>query len=229
MQKSIRIVGLILMFILVVGVMIFSVTYKPPVSTEAWNEAMAKGEKDGKLYIMYTDISCPYCLKFAEAVNSHSEEFNKEYIDSGKVRFEVRMTQYNYEAGGSENSRTGGESVYCAAKQDKFWPYYEALTHKIYEDYYSDNATSGSMPDFDTKFYTEIASKTGLNVDKFTSCLENGETASEIADATSRYLASGAEGVPYFFFDGNKIAGFAGSWDMDNNYQLADKMMKAYL
>ena len=229
MKKAFRIGGLILAFVLIVGAMIFSVTYKPPVNSEVWNEAMTKGEEGGKPYIMYTDLACPYCLKFAEAVNSHREEFNRDYIDNGKVRFEVRVTQYNYQAGGNENSKMAGESTYCAADQDKFWPYYEALTHKIYVDYYSDQAVSPGMPDLDIKFYEDIAKGAGLDVAKFTNCMDNHIMASRIEKATSKYLASGAEGVPYFLFNGNKSAGFAGNWDMDNNYQLADKIMKAYL
>lgn len=229
MKKAIRIGGLVLALFLIIGIMIFSVTYKPTVKTDVWNEAMTKGDENGKPYIMYTDLACPYCLKFAEAVNSHRKEFNENYIDNGKVRFEVRVTQYNYQASGNENSRTAGESTYCAADQDKFWPYYEALTHKMYEDYYSENAAGTGMPEFDTEFYASLAKSAGLDVAKFTTCLENGTMASKIESATSKYLASGAEGVPYFLFNGNKVAGFGGTWDMDNNYQLADKMMKAYL
>lgn len=229
MKKALRIGGLILVFVLIIGAMIFSVTYKPAVSSEVWNGAMAKGSEDGKPYIMYTDIACPYCLKFAEAVNSHSDEFNEDYIDSGKVRFEVRITQYNYQASGNENSKSAGESTYCAADQDKFWPYYEILTHKIYTDYYSDDAVGTGMPEFDTDFYTELAKQAGLDVSRFTKCMDSHSMASEIEAATSKYLSSGAEGVPFFLFNGNKVTGFAGSWDMDSNYELADKMIKAYL
>ena len=225
-KKIVRLILVALVLLVVLVLMTLSVNYKPPVTAEVWNPAMTKGGDDGRPYIMYTDIACPYCMKFAEAVNSHKSDFNERYIDNGKIRFEIRITDYLY-ANGKENSKSGGESAYCAANQDKFWPYYEALTHQLYEDYY---AKGENAPVLDTEYYVKIATKTGVDKDKFVTCMKNHETEERLTDVTKKAEEAGVAGMPSFVFNGTSIpSGFGGTWDMDYNYELAKKMKDAQL
>ena len=84
-----------------------------------WNEQMTKGDKDTAKhhFIMYTDVFCPYCDKFSDAVAANMEDFDKNYVEDKNILFEIRVTDMNYVNGHSTNSRPGGEAVYCAAKQ----------------------------------------------------------------------------------------------------------------
>ncbi|MBQ1344523.1 thioredoxin domain-containing protein [Candidatus Saccharibacteria bacterium] len=225
-KKIVRFILIGLSFLIVLILMIMSVNYKPPVTAEIWNPAMTKGDNKSKPYIMYTDIACPYCMKFAEAVNAHKDDFNEKYIDNGKIRFEIRVTDYLYE-NGKENSKSGGESAYCAANQDKFWPYYEALTHQLYEDYYSKDENA---PVLANDYYINIATKAGIDKDKFVKCLDNHETEDELTEVTQKAEAAGITGMPSFIFNGVSMpSGFGGTWDMNYNYELAKKMINSQL
>ena len=83
---------------------------------------------------MYTDIFCPYCDKFSYALIANKEDFEENYLNNNQVYFEMRVTYMNYLSGHSNNSKPAGEATYCAAKQEKFWNYYDTLISTLYDD-----------------------------------------------------------------------------------------------
>lgn len=201
----------------------------------AWNEQMTLGDKTTAKhhYIMYTDIFCPYCDKFSDAVAAHKDEFMTDYIESKKIYFEIRVTDMNYLSGHSENSKPAGEGAYCAAKQEKFWDYYYALLGQIYDDYHSKgigiDKNSERIPDLEMKYFYDVAKKTSLDYDSFVSCMENHETEEELNKNTQRAGNIVGGGVPYFAFDKFVTSGFAGNFNADNDYEQVKLMMDAGL
>lgn len=221
---------------LVVGLMVYNTSTKPTNAEPlvAWNEAMTKGDPEtGKHFIMYTDIFCPYCDKFSNALHANADDFNKNYIDNGKIYYEMRVTDLNYLSGHSDNSKPAGESTYCAAKQDKFWEYYKALLDKLYEDYHSKgigvSKTSPRPPTLEVSYYYEIAKSAGLEEVAFVGCMEGHETLEELDAATTRAQRLIESGVPYFVFGDFRASGFDGNWDTDNDYKQAKLMLSAGL
>jgi protein-disulfide isomerase len=183
---------------------------------------------------MYTDIFCPYCDKFSDAVTAHWDEFKSDYIDNRGIFFEIRITDMNYEAGHSNNSRPAGEGAYCAAKQEKFWDYYHGILNKLYEDYHSKgigiDKTSPRIPDLEMSYFYDIADEAGLDHDKFVSCMENHETADELDKNTRRASAVVGGGVPYFTFGDFTTSGFAGKFDPEEyDWKQAKAMLDAGL
>ena len=72
---------------------------------------MTVGSTDSpNLYVMYTDLMCPYCDVFSRVVMDHWDEFTA-YLDEHHILFEVRLTDYLYEAVDSEYSRASAEGV----------------------------------------------------------------------------------------------------------------------
>ena len=201
----------------------------------AWNEQMTLGDKTTAKhhYIMYTDIFCPYCDKFSDAVAAHKDEFMTDYIEGKKIYFEIRVTDMNYLSGHSENSKPAGEGAYCAAKQEKFWDYYYALLGQIYDDYHSKgigiDKNSERIPDLEMKYFYDVAKKTSLDYDSFVSCMENHETEEELNKNTQRAGNIVGGGVPYFTFDKFVTSGFAGNFNADNDYEQVKLMMDAGL
>lgn len=199
-----------------------------------WNEAMTKGDAEtGKHFIMYTDIFCPYCDKFSNALHANKDDFYENYIDNGKVFFEIRITSINYLSGHSDNSLPGGESAYCAANQNKFWEYYEAILDKLYEDYHSKgigvSKTSERMPELSLAYFEVAAKAAGLELDEYNSCMENHEGLEELEKATTNAQKLIVSGVPYFVFGDFKASGFDGNWNTDNDYKQAKLMLDAGL
>lgn len=227
----------VILSVLVVGfvitLVIFNATNPADPETKAWNEAMAKGDrKTGTHYVMYTDVFCPYCDKFSNALHANAEEFAENFIDNGKVYYEVRVTDVNYHSGHSENSRPGGESAYCAAAQGKFWEYYRALLDRLYEDWHSKgigvSRTSPEIPKLENDYFYKIGEVAGVDGGALASCLENHERLDELNQATSK-AGPIVTGVPYFVFGKYKASGFDGSWDTNNDWRQAKLMLEAGL
>ena len=236
MQKAIR-VGLLVLIIGFLGALIiFNAVNPAPVDMTVWNEQMTKGDKDTAKhhFIMYTDVFCPYCDKFSDAVAANMEDFDKNYIEDKNILFEIRVTDMNYVNGHSTNSRPGGEAVYCAAKQGDFWSYYYALLAKIYKDYHSRgigvDRDSEKIPTLSMDYFYDIADNIDtLDREKLVSCMENNETVKELDDNTTKAKSKVNGGVPRFVFDKYIADGFLGNWNTDNDYKQVKLLMDAGL
>lgn len=236
MQKAIR-VGLLVLIIGFLGALIiFNAINPAPVDMTVWNEQMTKGDKDTAKhhFIMYTDVFCPYCDKFSDAVAANMEDFDKNYIEDKNILFEIRVTDMNYVNGHSTNSRPGGEAVYCAAKQGDFWSYYYALLAKIYKDYHSRgigvDRDSEKIPTLSMDYFYDIADGIDtLDREKLVSCMENDETVKELDDNTTKAKSKVNGGVPRFVFDKYVADGFLGNWNTDNDYKQVKLLMDAGL
>ena len=236
MQKAIR-VGLLVLIIGFLGALIiFNAVNPAPVDMTVWNEQMTKGDKDTAKhhFIMYTDVFCPYCDKFSDAVAANMEDFDKNYVEDKNILFEIRVTDMNYVNGHSTNSRPGGEAVYCAAKQGDFWSYYYALLAKIYKDYHSRgigvDRDSEKIPTLSMDYFYDIADNIDtLDREKLVSCMENDETVKELDDNTTKAKSKVNGGVPRFVFDKYIADGFLGNWNTDNDYKQVKLLMDAGL
>ena len=236
MQKAIRIGVLVLVIGFLGALIIFNSINPAPVDMAVWNDQMAKGNKETAKhhFIMYTDIFCPYCDKFSDAVAANMEHFEKHYIEENNVLFEIRVTDVNYENGHSTNSRPAGEAAYCAAKQGDFWSYYYALLAKVYKDYHSRgigvDRYSEKIPTLGMNYFYDIADDLeSIDREKLVSCMENDETVAELDKNTKEAQKKINGGVPRFFFDKFTADGFAGTWNTDNDYKEVQRLMDAGL
>jgi hypothetical protein len=234
-RQKIRTILAIAAVAFVIALFVFNSTGKAPEdSSVAWNENMAKGDAEsGAHFIMYTDIFCPYCDKFSNALHANARDFNENYIDNGKIYYEMRVTNINYYSGHSDNSTPAGESTYCAARQGKFWEYYEAILDKLYVDYHSKgigvSKTSEKIPDLELSYYYEAAAAVELHNEEFVKCMEDHEALEELNNATLKSQNQIESGVPYFVFGKFKTSGFNGNWNTDNDYKQAKLLLEAGL
>lgn len=230
----------ITVIIAVVGGLFFLFAYNAiqagKIDMTTWNDNMVIGDASTAKhhFVMYTDIFCPYCDKFSDAVMFHKDEFKSDYIEGKEILFELRITDMNYEAGHSKNSRPAGEGAYCAAKQNKFWDYYYGLLDKLYTDYHSKgigiDKTAQPIPELEMDYFYKVAEKAGLDKDTFVSCMENHETADELDNNTMRASRTIGSGVPYFQFDKFTTAGFLGYFDPeDRDWEQAKLLLDAGL
>ena len=70
--------------------------------------------------VEYTDYQCPFCKRFHERT---WPELKKRYVDTGKVRFEVRDMPLQFH----EQALPAAIAARCAGRQGKFWPVFETL------------------------------------------------------------------------------------------------------
>ena len=236
MQKAIR-VGILVAVIVFLGALVVFNTVNPtPPDMTVWNEQMTKGDAATAKhhFIMYTDIFCPYCDKFSDAVAANMEHFDQHYIIDKNILFEIRVTDVNYENGHSENSRPAAVAAYCAAKQGDFWTYYYSLLANIYEDYHSRgigvDRNSEKIPALELSYFYNIANDIeSLNYEQMKQCVENNETLDEVVKNTAEAQKKINGGVPRFVFDKYTADGFAGNWNTNNDYKQVELLMEAGL
>lgn len=151
-----------------------------PVTPAPIDGAQLEGDRHAKVAVIeYSDFQCPFCGRFARDTFPQVE---KEYIRPGKVLFAFR--QFPLESIHA-NALRAAEAAECGADQGHFW---ELHTLLFAEQQQLDDAN-----------LRERATRAGLAVDRFDSCMQ-GDVATRVrADAqTGKRLF--VEGTPTFFF-----------------------------
>lgn len=216
MKKILRILGIILL-VGILGAAIISSMVKPSNSEKVWDTEMTVGNPEAKNYfIIYSDIMCPYCVAFENAIFENEEEFDK-YIEENDILVEVRISDFLYEYGEARaiNSRYSALGTYCAKNEGKFWDYYKLAITTVWNDYFKKSGKNAfaELNEKDKDYWIKLGKKIGLG-ETFESCVKNDETLDEIianAEKTSKL----ANGMPYFKFNKYTSSGFSLDWGWD--------------
>ena len=214
MKKAFRIIGLIAVIILIVAAIVSSMNIKPSNSERVWEEQTTVGNMNAKNYfIIYSDIMCPYCVAFENAIFEHEEEFEK-YIKENDILVEVRLSDFLYEYGEAQpiNSRYSAEATYCAKNENRFWDYYKFAIRTVWDDYFKDSGKSAfsEMNKLTKDYWIGLGKKIGLG-EEFENCVRNDEPLEELI-ANSRKMSKLINGMPYFKFNNYTESGFSLTW-----------------
>ncbi len=214
MNKIGRTVAIVGVIVALFAVIILNSSTKQSAADQVWNRAATMGDPEAKnLYVMYTDIMCPYCVAFSQVVMENEEKF-EQYLADNHILFEVRLTDYIYEGHGIQSSRDSAEATYCAARENKFWEYYHGALRTLDKDYFSKgigiSKTAPSIGDLPDDYWLKIGHEIGLG-EEFDQCVANHETADELDKNTAK-AAQIASGMPYFKFNRFTTAGFDNNW-----------------
>jgi protein-disulfide isomerase len=142
----------------------------------------------------YSDFGCSYCADFALETKKLLEE---DYINKGEVYLVF------YTVGGMLGSPAtfkAAEGAYCAADQDAFWPYHDLL--------FANQARLFQNPSGDiTRALESFAELLELDLEQFTSCLENGDNRGLVNKDEVTAREHGITGTPTFIINGVLIKG----------------------
>ncbi len=138
-----------------------------------------------------SDFQCPYCRQHAHETFPAIE---KEYIATGKVRW----IYINFPLPMHRNAPPAAEFAMCAARQGKFWP-----AHDLLFRHQSDWAELASP----AAFFLGLADSLRLPRERMRTCLQNGETRTEIQDDAAGAVKAGANSTPAFYIEGGLLAG----------------------
>lgn len=229
MKKALRIIGIVAVVGVLVAAIVASMNVKPSNSDKVWEVATTKGNLEAKNYfVVYSDIMCPYCVAFENAILEHEEEFEK-YIAENDVLFEIRMSDFLYEFGESQpiNSRYSAEATFCAKDEGKFWDYYSLAIKTVWNDYFKSagKAAFTELNRKDKNYWIEIGKQVGLG-EKFENCVQNDESLDAVK-STAAKMAKTANGMPYFKFNNYTTSGFDLSWGWDYVLMYFDAGMKS--
>ena len=132
--------------------------------------------------IEFSDFRCPFCQRF------HVETFIpliEAYPD------QIRFIYRDFPVVGGFEAALASE---CAHEQDAYWEYHNLLFSGIY-------------PDLNSEAYLGYAEQLTLDLESFSSCLEEARYTTEV-EADAQYAAGlGITGTPTFFINGIPLVG----------------------
>lgn len=172
-------------------------------------DVTALGDEDAPIVLIeYSDYRCPFCGAFARDT---LPELKKEYIDTGKVRFEWR----DFPVFGEE-SMDGAMAARAAGEQDLYWEYQEAM--------YEDAPERGHLK-ITRKKIMAWAEEVGVkDLEQFEQDLDDSDLKAKVeADATEA-RSVGATGTPTFVI-GTKL--LVGAQPADAFRQALDEQLEA--
>ena len=196
---------------------IASMSGKPSNAERVWDADTTVGDLNAKNYfIIYSDVACPYCIAFENAIIENEEEF-KEYIKKNDILLEVRVSDFLYEYGETHSieSLLGAEAIYCAKNEGKFWDYYDLAITRIWKEYF-ENSGKAAFTEFNKlgkDYWIDLGKEIGLG-EKFATCVEKDETFNEVS-ANAEKSARLVDGLPYFKLNDYVSGGFDLSWGWD--------------
>lgn len=146
----------------------------------------ALGPIDAPITIIeFSDFNCPFCRKW------HQETFSTlldTYPD--QIRFIYRDFPI---VGGGQIGLGAAQAANCAAEQDAYWEFHDALFSGKYE--------------LNIEGYRQYAAEIGLDPDEIQSCVESGRYAEEVQNDLRYGADLGVSGTPTFFINGIPLVG----------------------
>jgi len=150
------------------------------------------GSADAHVIIIeFSDFQCPYCKRFWE---QPLPQLKKAYVETGKVKLVYR----DFPLGFHQNAQPAAEATECADEQGAYWPMHDLL-FKNQAEWVGDSLVK--------ELFRRYSEELGLDVAKFSDCLDSGQYAEEVKKDYQDGVAYGVEGTPTFFINGYKLVG----------------------
>jgi protein-disulfide isomerase len=154
-------------------------------------EGTTLGNPDAPLTIVeYSDFLCPFCTQAALEIVPQIEE---EYVATGKVK--LVWKQFPSVQLHGEAAVTAAEASECAAEQNAFWEYHDAL--------FLNNARVV----FNTDNLKRLAQELNLDTEAFNTCLDEGRYTDKVADDYNEGRRRQVTGTPTFFVGQTEVVG----------------------
>ena len=164
-----------------------------PSKVESKYIEMSKGNDNAPVvFVEYASLTCPACAAFHSNVYP---QLNKEYIETGKVKF-IHREIYFDKAG-----LWAALTARCTNGVNRYFGMLDLLYSE--QPIWSRNESSDKIVDSLLK----ISSKSGIEKAKAISCLEDQEKALDLVNEFQIYVNKDAiESTPTFIINGEKYA-----------------------
>lgn len=143
------------------------------------------GDADAPVTIVeLSDFQCPYCARFHVETLPALRRLYGDRVQWVFINYYFPQHQH------AERAAIAGE---CAHRQGRFWEYADRLFAE------QERLGQGAIED--------VAGTIGLDMVAFRSCVNNRETASEVAADLAEGQRLGVDGTPTFYVNGRKVVG----------------------
>lgn len=148
------------------------------------------GDPQAKVTItLFGDYQCPVCKQMFDDLE---KDLRNDYINIGLVNMVFRDFPID---SAHPRAREAALAAQCAADQNKYWDYHDALYIR-----------QSNIPRMD---FAELAENLGLNKSEFQKCLDSKKYYQEIEDDFQYGVKLGITGTPTTFIGTEKIEGWA--------------------
>ena len=181
-------------YVLLLSIVMLGFAYAAdPSKVESKYIEMSKGNDDAPVvFVEYASLTCPACAAFHSNVYP---QLNKEYIETGKVKF-IHREIYFDKAG-----LWAALTARCSNVVNRYFGMLELLYSEqaIWSRYESSDKIVDSL--------LRISAKSGIEKEKAISCLEDQEKALDLVNEFRIYVDKDAiESTPTFIINGKKYA-----------------------
>lgn len=162
-----------------------SIDFSPPVFVTELDDGMspAKGSANPRVTIVeFSDFECPFCNQVQSTLKQIIESYGRD----------VRLVFKHLPLEGHRNSLPAARAAYCAAEQDRFWQFHDALF----------SASDVSPPALEL-----IAKDLGLAPAKFQTCLNSEQSRAAIVKDLEAAKLFRIDSTPSFIVNGKLIKG----------------------
>ncbi len=141
---------------------------------------VSEGAADAKVVIReFADYQCPACAIFEPT----ARQLREEYSDNPNVRFVF----FSFPLRSHQHARGAAEAAFCAEQRGKFWAYHEKLFEKQQSWSRSGDPRSAFM---------DMAVETGIPLNPFRQCLEQGQTEERVNKSAMAAAQAGISSTP---------------------------------
>ena len=145
-----------------------------------------RGPADAPVVLVeFADYECPFCGRFFRETYP---TLISEYGD--RMRYVFRNYPLSNLHPNASKAAEGGE---CAFDQDMFWEYHDLLLQR--------------QAALDVPSLKRYAAELGLDLERFSTCLDSGQKIDVVATDLQDGLGYGVTGTPTFFINGRKLVG----------------------
>ena len=162
-----------------------TMNFSPPVFVSELDDGLSpiRGAPDPVVTIVeFSDFECPFCKQvqsvLAELIEKHGRD--------------VRLVFKHLPLEGHRNSLPAARAAYCAAEQDRFWPFHDALF------------TAGNLS---PPILEQIASGLGLGLQKFQECVDSERSRAAVVKDIEAARRLRIDSTPSFVVNGKLVKG----------------------
>ena len=133
--------------------------------------------------VEFSDFQCPFC----RAAESSLKQVREKYGD------EIRLVYMDFPLGFHPHAMDAARAARCAADQDKFWQFHDALFR--------------DQKKLDPDNLRQTAANVGLDRNKFNACFTEDKHDAGIRQDMAEGNSLGVTGTPTFFINGRELVG----------------------
>ncbi len=149
-----------------------------PAGLQSIKDTPIKGSENARLVVIeYSDFQCPYCRAFSKNILPGLE---REYIDTGKVRFAFKHLPLENLHNLAVPAAKGAE---CAQRQSAFWKVHDELFLR---------------PLVDESSVKKAAASARLDANEFGACMSSSEAEARVRQDVLDARRLGINGTPTF-------------------------------